>query len=426
MDKQPTVEEKESLSMDIEFNFQDEQIDKTIELKSKKIVVIYSNKGGTGKTTTTYHLVLNLLDREKRILVIDNDQQENITGMFLPSIMMESLENRGVHTIRSLLTGNPKPIEIKPNLDFLLFDFFSEKEESSLSIPIGESFVVKNLESLSKTYNYILIDCNPAHLPFTKILLKHSNRMIYLMDLSPFSVTGLDITSRIREKPTVFIINKVNYKASVNESDPERDLLIEKEDCRRISAIKGMISKLTMYSHYILFPVFFEMDQNLETGKKIETRSLLTMENMSRPIRQKRMFSDRMSTLIDILSKSWNKNIIEEDELRSFHPVETIGNDSAKCYFMMAKHASGQSCVIFGRTNERDVGAYVHTRYNKYTSNRQVRWFYSNDPARHEGIMRAALRNLKPIGTSLEEFLSPEPLIKPIIIGLMKKFKYVD
>lgn len=55
-----------------------------------KIVTIFNNKGGVGKTTLTYHLAHALGEIGKRVLLIDLDPQCNLT---ISALTMEQIEN---------------------------------------------------------------------------------------------------------------------------------------------------------------------------------------------------------------------------------------------------------------------------------------------------------------------------------------------
>ena len=163
------------------------------------IISVVNEKGGVGKTTTTYNLSTALALRGYRVLMVDLDYQcsltvscgyvpdmeefgtTNTTDLFLkknPSEVEESFFT--IDSIEKFCDSHPGVPNITEKL-FLTPGTISMAEMENkmfLDQKIRPQFV-RNLQSLKPFFHYILIDCPPAlNLPMTTALIASDGVLI--------------------------------------------------------------------------------------------------------------------------------------------------------------------------------------------------------------------------------------------------------
>lgn len=127
-----------------------------------KVIAVFNQKGGVGKTTTNVNLSASMGKMGKKVLVLDLDPQGNTTSGY--GIDKNEVEN----TIYEVMLDD---LDIKEAIISTEFDnvdiIASATELSGAEIEMtsmeNREFVLKNaLENVRDEYDYIFIDCPPS------------------------------------------------------------------------------------------------------------------------------------------------------------------------------------------------------------------------------------------------------------------------
>lgn len=157
-----------------------------------KIISILNQKGGVGKTTSTFNLATVLSQYGKTVLMIDSDSQASLTLMTANDPV--SIKNN----LSSIYKGNDinsciyhTPIE---NLDIIPSSIDLAKTEVSLMSELinRESKLKKALYSIRVDYDYIFIDCPPSLSLITINNLVASDYIIAPVETSMLGYYALD------------------------------------------------------------------------------------------------------------------------------------------------------------------------------------------------------------------------------------------
>ena len=209
-----------------------------------KILTIFNNKGGVGKTTLTYHLASSFAESGKRVLLVDLDPQCNLT---IAALQMEEIHNiwapeddyiddfsaasgnlqellkspRSIHFLLKPtedgvddLVDLPPPYELQDNLSIIpgrltLHRFEAKVSERWNSVYSGDPLAIRtitNIRSIAHrysekfNYDYIIFDTSPSLGALNKNILTLADA--FLIPCSPdlFSVYGIrNIGESLRE-----------------------------------------------------------------------------------------------------------------------------------------------------------------------------------------------------------------------------------
>lgn len=159
------------------------------------IVSVVNQKGGTGKTTTTINLGSALAKMGKSVLVVDMDSQGNLgysLGLDEGNSIVDVLEDKV--DINSIL-------QERESMDIIASDIrLVDLELSLIDLDDRHKVLSESLNHLTKTYDYILIDCPPSLSILAVNALYASDKIIIPMLMEVLSLQGLDqIINTIRK-----------------------------------------------------------------------------------------------------------------------------------------------------------------------------------------------------------------------------------
>src|SRR2546421_1396335 len=127
------------------------------------VISIASQKGGTGKTTTSIALAAGLAHKGKKVLLIDIDSQANSSKVLLPHY---TAINKDQTIFATILKKQPLPIHETTiaNLSIVPSHILLSTTDVELTTAIDhrEERLKKQLDLIKPQYEYIFIDCPPT------------------------------------------------------------------------------------------------------------------------------------------------------------------------------------------------------------------------------------------------------------------------
>lgn len=151
-----------------------------------RIISAINHKGGVGKTTTVHNLgkALTLLD--KKVLLVDNDPQANLTTVCNIDTAKETIFTAVQNTSELPI------IQIDDNLFLVPSELDYTRAEHQLLTEMNGYFKLKKLLKPLKTkYDFILIDCPPSLGIFTSNAIIASDSVLIVVQSSFLSIKGL-------------------------------------------------------------------------------------------------------------------------------------------------------------------------------------------------------------------------------------------
>jgi chromosome partitioning protein len=127
------------------------------------IYSIASQKGGTGKTSTSISLAAGLARRGKRVLLVDTDSQANSSKVLLPNY--QELKKNDTICV-TILERKPLPVRSTAlsGLDIAASHILLSNTDIELTTAKDhrEARLKQQLDKIKDNYDYVFIDCPPA------------------------------------------------------------------------------------------------------------------------------------------------------------------------------------------------------------------------------------------------------------------------
>lgn len=170
-------------------------------LVNNKIISI-EGTSGSGKTTITYLIIKNLIDKNKKVLLINLNK--NIENSYLKLLNKRNRKKRINLNSRNNFIEKLKNNEIEINENILFINNFQELIKENTKEKLKKFF-----KQYNQLYDYIIIDIGNKNIKFIKNqIIKNSNKNIFIINSKNIEIKKL---KEINKKNNYYLIdNKYN------------------------------------------------------------------------------------------------------------------------------------------------------------------------------------------------------------------------
>lgn len=173
-----------------------------------KIIALFNQKGGVGKTTSTINLGAALTELGRKVLLVDFDPQGGLSLGLGVNAHTLPLEQTVYYALMDPIADVDQIIlkSSVPGLDFLPANRDLGTAETTLGAEIGgQQFLKRTLNSLKDRYDVILIDCQPTMGQLTINALVAADEVIVPLQCEYFALHGFIELERNLDKVKNFL-----------------------------------------------------------------------------------------------------------------------------------------------------------------------------------------------------------------------------
>ncbi len=164
----------------------------------QKVIAVINQKGGVGKTTSTYNIGAAIADNGYNVLLIDLDPQGNLSDYLGYAYddnkpMIDTLMNMAV-TNRQVVSDVVRHCD-SANVDYIPADINLSIAERFLMQAVSRETVLRRLlqNDIFAQYDYILIDCLPSLGLLAMNAITAATDLLIPVQSQKFALDGVDL-----------------------------------------------------------------------------------------------------------------------------------------------------------------------------------------------------------------------------------------
>jgi cellulose biosynthesis protein BcsQ len=253
---------------------------KEVRKHKMKVIAVYHNKGGVGKTTTVVNLAAAIRKKGKRVLLLDLDSQANTTfatGLvkfddeenddIKASNVLQVIQSEELYPISEVARKSdfcsPEIYVVPAHIDLMKMEMeLQQLADTNLAL-------LQKLDEVKDEYDIVLIDTPPSLNLYARIALYTSDYLIIPSDLKPFANQGLTNVKEFIKKANAFkkqvrmppleVLGVLPCKISTNSKFVQ-------------STLKNRIAKISQkYELNVFDTVIYEREDLAKCAEKVIT-----------------------------------------------------------------------------------------------------------------------------------------------------------